>query len=155
MRHRIRVVGIVRKNNQLLLVKQQNPDNGYVRWALPGGGFEHTDEHIFAGVEREVWEETGVQVKAGRLLMISEYVDTGRNPILMISLFIECHEPVGEPHIGNTKVDDYIIDSAWLSREEMQEDTTPLSDNLNNESFWQALHAPIESVLHLGRKVSF
>jgi 8-oxo-dGTP diphosphatase len=80
MKHRIRLIGIVRKEDQLLLVKQQNPENGYTRWALPGGGFEHTDEHIFAGVEREVLEETGIQVQAGRLLMISEYVDKGRNP---------------------------------------------------------------------------
>jgi 8-oxo-dGTP diphosphatase len=155
MKHRIRVVGIVRKNDQLLLVKQQNPETGNTYWTLPGGGFEDTDEHIFAGVEREVWEETGVQVKAGRLMMVSEYLNKGSRPMLMLSLFIECHEPIGEPHIGNIKADDYILDSVWLSREEMLKDDTPLADNLSNDSFWQILHTPGDTVLHLGRKVSY
>ncbi len=155
MKHRIRLIGIVQKDDRLLLVKQQNPENGYTRWALPGGGFEPTDEHIFAGVEREVLEETGVQVQASRLLMISEYLDKGQNPVLMINLFIECHHPVGEPHIGNTLADDYIIDSAWLSRSEMRHDATPLSDTLNNELFWENLQTGSETVFHLGRKVSY
>jgi hypothetical protein len=73
----------------------------------------------------------------------------------MINLFIECHNPIGEPHTRNTMVDDYIIDSAWLTRAEMMCDEIPLSDTLQNEVFWQTLHTPPDTVLHLGRKVSF
>lgn len=43
----------------------QRTDNG--RWCLPGGGME-SGESAAEACEREVWEETGLKVRAKRLL---------------------------------------------------------------------------------------
>ena len=67
MKHRIRVVGILCRDEHILLVEQLNPNTGHRRWTPPGGGLEISDPDIFAGVEREVFEETGLKVRAGRL----------------------------------------------------------------------------------------
>lgn len=49
----------------LLIRRGRPPQQG--TWALPGGG-QKLGEGIFAGAEREVYEETGLTVRAERVL---------------------------------------------------------------------------------------
>ncbi len=153
MKHRIRVAGLVRRGDQILLVEQQNPDNGHKRWTIPGGGLEHTDADIFAGVERELFEETGLSVRAGRVRYISEYISHER-AVLMLSLWIDCHplegSDFGEPTLANTLVDDYITDIGWWTRDLLKDQKT--SSALQKDDFWNHLQAPLESVVYLGRR---
>jgi 8-oxo-dGTP pyrophosphatase MutT (NUDIX family) len=51
------------KREKVLLT--QRADNG--RWCLPGGGME-SGESTAEACEREVWEETGLKVRATRLI---------------------------------------------------------------------------------------
>jgi ADP-ribose pyrophosphatase YjhB (NUDIX family) len=48
-------------------------------WTLPGGGIDH-GEHPLAGLEREVYEETGLPYTPGPLIDIGSRHFTGRAP---------------------------------------------------------------------------
>jgi ADP-ribose pyrophosphatase YjhB (NUDIX family) len=68
-------------------------DNGL--WCLPGGRME-PGESAAEACEREVWEETGLQVRAARLIgvysdpnMLIEYADGNRCQILALSFEAE------------------------------------------------------------------
>ena len=54
------------QNREKVLLTQR-ADNG--RWCLPGGGMD-SGESVAQACEREVWEETGLKVRATRLIGI-------------------------------------------------------------------------------------
>jgi adenosine deaminase len=66
--HRCR--GAIVRGREVLLIQHQHSDTGHSYWWFPGGGCElgESDE---ACVVREVLEETGLQVRVGRLLSLS------------------------------------------------------------------------------------
>ena len=68
-------------------------DNG--RWCLPGGGVD-AGESVAEAVEREVWEETGLRVRATRLLgvysspdMLVAYADGNRFQLVALNFAVE------------------------------------------------------------------
>ncbi|KAB8143475.1 NUDIX domain-containing protein [Chloroflexia bacterium SDU3-3] len=68
-------------------------DNG--RWCLPGGGVD-AGESVAEAVEREVWEETGLRVRATRLLgvysspdMLVAYADGNRFQLVALNFVVE------------------------------------------------------------------
>lgn len=54
--------GLGAPDSDLLLVQQQGPHDRAPYWALPGGSVE-TGELLLDGLFREVYEETGVQIR--------------------------------------------------------------------------------------------
>ncbi len=73
LKFRIAARGLVVEDNRLLFVS----DNGDY-WYLPGGRLEGK-ESLTDCVEREVYEETGLMVKAGNLLHVLECFDLKDN----------------------------------------------------------------------------
>jgi len=154
MKHRIRVVGILCRDEHILLVEQLNPNTGHRRWTPPGGGLEISDPDIFAGVEREVFEETGLKVRAGRVCFVSEYANT-TDPVLMLTLWIECRPAeaagFGTPTLAHTLPDDYITDVQWWHRDDLFGKPN-VSASLQQEAFWNMLEVPEYRAGHLGRR---
>lgn len=73
---RVAVDAIVLHAGKIVLVRRgKEPFRG--RYALPGG-FVERGERLEDAVEREVWEETGLQCEVVRLLGV--YGDPGRDP---------------------------------------------------------------------------
>ncbi len=70
-RIRIAASGLVVRDEHVLLVRGNWPRPG--TWWLPGGG-QQAGETLAACAEREVFEETGVRVKAEGLLVVREYI---------------------------------------------------------------------------------
>ncbi|HMN30293.1 MAG TPA: NUDIX domain-containing protein [Caldilineaceae bacterium] len=68
---RIAVDGVVIAEGQLLLILYHDQQRG-LHYGLPGGGVE-PNETIRAAVRRELYEETGVQVDIGALLLVTEH----------------------------------------------------------------------------------
>jgi ADP-ribose pyrophosphatase YjhB (NUDIX family) len=148
--HRIRVAGLVRLGEEILLVKQQDKF-GRLHWSLPGGRLEPDDNDMFRGVEREVLEETGLRVRAGELRYVYEYSTIG---LFALTMIIECQLLAGEDpsciHLNNTVEDDHIYDVAWWRRQLIQSGAEDISRMFQNPLFWEHLEAPA-TVVHLGR----
>ncbi|MGP8296417.1 NUDIX hydrolase [Streptomyces inhibens] len=55
------VIGIIRRGNEILLVRESLGAGGEILWSLPGGGIED-GELIHEALRRELQEETGLLV---------------------------------------------------------------------------------------------
>jgi 8-oxo-dGTP pyrophosphatase MutT (NUDIX family) len=64
----IRYQGAILHNHQLLLIKHREHASGHSYWVIPGGGIE-VGEAEEACVQREMHEETHLEVEVGRLLL--------------------------------------------------------------------------------------
>ncbi|MCC3769724.1 NUDIX hydrolase [Streptomyces sp. UNOC14_S4] len=108
--HSVAVVGaVVRDDGRVLAIKRA--DNG--RWAPPGGVLE-LDESPEAGVRREVWEETGVEVEVRQLTGVYKNMTRG-----VVALVFRC-VPVG----GTERTSDESIAVSWLTLAEVAEAMT-------------------------------
>jgi 8-oxo-dGTP diphosphatase len=79
---RIRVCGICRKDDSLLLVNHAGLAEGSF-WAPPGGGVEFGTS-VEANLVREYKEETGLEVEPGEFLFATEFL---KPPLHAIELF--------------------------------------------------------------------
>lgn len=68
---RVRVGVVIPQDDRILLVRHRKGERTY--WMLPGGGLDF-GETFAVCAEREVQEETGLTIKAERLLYISESI---------------------------------------------------------------------------------
>ncbi|MEV6110469.1 NUDIX domain-containing protein [Streptomyces sp. NPDC051940] len=105
--HSVSVAGaVVREDGRLLAIKRA--DNG--TWEPPGGVLEldETPEH---GVQREVWEETGVKVEVEELTGVYKNMTRG-----IIALVFRCRPVSGEAHSTEEA-----ISVNWLTPEEVPE----------------------------------
>ena len=72
-KRRINVRAIIWHDNKLLAVKHRNKDGSESDyWAVPGGGLDPM-EALEDGVKREIMEETGVEAKIGKLVLIQQF----------------------------------------------------------------------------------
>ena len=68
---RVRVAAVVVQDEQILLVRHQK--DGQTYWLLPGGGVDF-GERMDVALIREVLEETGLTVRVGQVLFLSESI---------------------------------------------------------------------------------
>jgi len=72
-KRRINVRAIVWRDGKILAVKHKESDGKESEyWAVPGGGLDPLEE-LRSGVVREVFEETGVNAKVGRLMFMQQF----------------------------------------------------------------------------------
>ncbi len=110
------------KREKVLLT--QRMDNG--RWCLPGGGME-SGESAAEACEREVWEETGLKVRAARLLGVYSnpdqlviYKDGNKAFFVVLNFEVQVLE-------GEVGLSDETTAFGWFSLEEMK--TMPIHAN--------------------------
>ena len=82
---RIRATGVLIIENKILLVRQEVTKNR--NWSLPGGKVEE-NETLTNALEREIFEETGLNVKCIKLLYLCEKFST-KEPYLHITFLLE------------------------------------------------------------------
>jgi 8-oxo-dGTP diphosphatase len=94
-RPRVRAAVAVLRQGQILLVQHTKADRSY--WLLPGGGLDW-GESLHQAAQREVAEETGVEVSAGELLFVSETLapDSSKH---VVHLVFEATYQGGEPRV--------------------------------------------------------
>lgn len=100
-KHSVSVAGIVVDDQDRVLVIQRR-DNGH--WEPPGGVLE-LDETPEQGVQREVFEETGVHVEVDRLTGVYKNMPRG-----IIALVFRCR-----PSSGAAAVSTETSNVAWLT----------------------------------------
>jgi 8-oxo-dGTP diphosphatase len=110
-KHSVSVAGIVvREDDRVLVIKRD--DSGH--WEAPGGVLE-LEESFEAGVQREVLEETGLEVVVERLTGVYKNLTHG-----IVALVYRCRPTAGEP--GATEEAREI---RWMTKEEVQATMTP------------------------------
>lgn len=94
---RIRVSGVLKRNDEILLIEHSKDSQVY--YLLPGGGADGGLETLSQSLVREFEEELCMKVTVGDLLMVAQSIapDGSRNIVHMIfEVFSEDHPLVGE-----------------------------------------------------------
>jgi len=114
---RVAVGGVVFKDGAVLLVKRGKPPSKGI-WAIPGGSVS-LGETLQAAVERELFEETGVHVRAGRPVYTFDVVErdeTGR-----VRFHYVIVDLAADYVSGNVRAGDDALAARWVSPEELCE----------------------------------
>lgn len=83
----MRACGICLQDKKILVVHHQQISSQYNLWSPPGGGVGF-GETVLECLVREFREETGLHVKPGRFLFVSEFLQP---PLHALELFFEVH----------------------------------------------------------------
>lgn len=134
--HRIVVAALLRQNGDILLVKQQGPEDPAPSWALPGGVVE-SDEPLGDALRREISQETGLKiVELGPVVYAaqSKEYETGHRTT---SFIFEANLWQGE--IAPADPDNLILEACFLPVETAIEALSALP--------WQVMREPIVAYL--------
>jgi len=108
---RVAVGAVVIKDDRVLLVKRRDPPNR-AQWAIPGGSVR-LGESLQQAAEREILEETGVRIHAGRPVYIFDVID--RDPEGRIRYHYVITDLLAEYLGGEPTPRDDAEDARWLS----------------------------------------
>ena len=128
-RQRVAAYALVTREDGALLMARIAPHVvAEGRWTLPGGGVDHGEDLREAAV-REVYEETGLHVRVGRVLDVRSAHWVGPRPDGVVEDFHAIQvvyagellaQSLGvEPHV--TEVDGSTDTSAWVHRSEVRD----------------------------------
>ncbi len=116
---------VVHKNKVLLILRGEAPAKGM--WAVPGGSV-NIGETLQAAAEREVLEETGLQIKAGEVIYSFEKIQhdkAGQVQYHYVILDLEA-EPL-DPAQPLTPADD-AIEAGWFTLADLDRLNLPVSE---------------------------
>lgn len=113
---RIAVGAVVIHQNRVLLVQRGNaPAKG--EWAIPGGKVE-LGETLRHAVEREIFEETGIKIRAGEIIYTFESIHRDQNGQVKFHYVILDYS--AEYLSGNPVPQDDVWAAAWVSGQDAQ-----------------------------------
>lgn len=94
---RIRVCGIVVKEDSILLINHTKLNESGSWWSPPGGGVNF-GETLQEALLREFKEETGLLIEVQKQLFITEYIES---PLHAVEVFFRVKVLFGELMVGN------------------------------------------------------
>lgn len=111
---RIRVSGLLVKNEEVLLIEHKKNDDVY--YLLPGGGAEK-EENLEVSLQREFQEELGMEIEVGGLVKIAQTIspDKKRNILHLIFRVTSVCEP------KQTDIDERVSGFKWLNTKKSSE----------------------------------
>ncbi len=112
-RLRLRVCGLHREDNRLLMVRHRGIGQTNTFWCPPGGGLEFGEAAPDA-LAREFAEETGLIILTDELLFVSEFINP---PLHALELFFQVRVAGGRLQTGfdpEMAADQQIIDEVRL-----------------------------------------
>lgn len=115
--HRISCGALIVRDETILLVRHFR-EGHHDFWAAPGGGVQGNEE-LAKTAEREVFEETGVNIVATRLA----YIDEGWSDELRVLKFWFLADYMsGDINVGaNPAEDESIVEAAWFPLDALPE----------------------------------
>jgi 8-oxo-dGTP pyrophosphatase MutT (NUDIX family) len=112
--HRIAAGAIVVRDDRILLVRHRDPGGGTFLVAPGGGVLEH--ESVADAAVREAFEETGVRVAPGPVLLIEDILATH---FKMCKVWIGCDVLAGEVSATEGAEREGILEARWFRRVEL------------------------------------
>lgn len=111
-RPRIRVAALIVEDDRVLLVEHAKGDRRY--WLLPGGGVDH-GESLPCALQRELLEETGLEIAVGSLALVNDTIapDQSRH---IVHITFRARITGGTLNVGD---DARLIGASWLPLEEL------------------------------------
>lgn len=100
-KHSVSVAGVIIDDEQRVLIVRRRDNN---EWQIPGGVLE-LGEDVYAGLRREVYEETGLRVEPLRLSGVYKNMTLG-----VVALTFLCQTVDGTPTTS-----DETSDWAWIA----------------------------------------
>ncbi|WP_316860135.1 NUDIX hydrolase [uncultured Cohaesibacter sp.] len=126
LKPRAAVLSLVVRGDDILLVRRANePDSG--KWGFPGGKIEF-GETIEAAAIRELYEETGVKARAGRILTTLDsfsYEQDGQLTFHYVMVAVLCEWQAGEPRAG-----DDALEASWFASKNLPWSDLALSEDV-------------------------
>jgi 8-oxo-dGTP pyrophosphatase MutT (NUDIX family) len=116
--HRIAGGAIVVRDDRILLVRYRDPAGG-TYLVGPGGGVLERESVADAAV-RETFEETGVRVAPGPVLLIEDIL-TAR--FKMCKVWLACDVVAGEVSVTDGAQLEEIVEARWFRRAELDSET--------------------------------
>ena len=120
----VAVGAVVFRNGAVLLVRRGKPPS-YGQWAIPGGSVR-LGEGLQAAAEREILEETGVRVRAGKPVLTFESIQhdaDGRVIYHYVIVDLEAEYLTGAPVAA-----DDAADARWVTGEDLKQmDVAPVT----------------------------
>lgn len=112
----VAVGAVVFKDGRVLMVRRgKAPARG--QWAIPGGSV-HLGESLQQAAQREIYEETGIRIAAGRPVYVFDVVDAaedGRVRYHYVIVDLEASYQGGDLRCG-----DDALEARWVTPEELQ-----------------------------------
>jgi ADP-ribose pyrophosphatase YjhB (NUDIX family) len=124
-----------------LLLLRQRTWRGDDLWVLPGGKLEH-GESLVQGAARETLEETGLTVRVGRLLYVSDFIIPGKHNVDMA---FHAELVSGELTPQPTEIDD----ARWVSLDKLP-DYNPVPTVFFEQILADAPHGSPRQGVYLG-----
>ena len=113
---KVAVGAVVFKDHRVLLVQRGKPPAQGL-WAIPGGSV-HLGERLQEAAEREIFEEAGIVIKAGKPVFTFDLVerdDQGRVKFHYLIVDVKAEYISGELRSG-----DDAVDARWVSADELE-----------------------------------
>lgn len=123
MRQLVVTAGIIVENQKILMAQRHSRDSEGGKWEFPGGKVE-LGEDPRLGLQRELWEELGIEVKVGR---IWEVISVLKEDLHLILLYFGCELVRGIPKAIDCQ------QVGWLTCDEVAAREKPAAD----EAFWE------------------
>jgi 8-oxo-dGTP diphosphatase len=113
---RIAVGAVVFKSDAVLLVKRgKAPSDG--KWAIPGGSVE-LGETLQQAAEREIFEETGIRIRADRPVYTFDYIEREHNGAIRFHYVIV--DLAADYISGEINPGDDAAQAAWIPFAELE-----------------------------------
>lgn len=113
-RPRLAVRGIILRDNRLLMVNAW-PGGTSDLLCAPGGGVE-VGQSLPDNLRREVYEETGLGVEVGDVVLVNEFHDPERG-FHQVDVYYRCILTTGDPEADWTDPEGVVTERHWLTRE--------------------------------------
>ena len=111
------VGAVVIKDGKVLLVKRGvDPNKG--AWAIPGGSLK-LGETLQEGAEREIMEETGIIIKAGKPFYFFDFFEKDEDGRIRFHYVVADME--SEYISGELQAGDDALDARWVSPKELKD----------------------------------
>jgi 8-oxo-dGTP diphosphatase len=111
---RLAVGAVILHEDRVLLVRRGKPPR-QGKWAVPGGKVE-AGETLRQAAEREVREETGVEIRAGEVVHVFELLDRDGDTLRFLYVIIDL---LAEYLGGEPRAADDASDARWFGAEEL------------------------------------